>query len=83
MIVNDDKKDKIQEIQVRLKKCKNELESMKDELYQYDYIKVRNALTAAISGCSRAQKELNDLKPLEGQMSLFEMMVKEEEEKDL
>lgn len=77
MIMNDSKKDKLTDIAERLRTCRSELESIKGELFQAEYEKVRRELNTAVSAVGRAGRELNECKPMEGQMNFFEMMEEE------
>lgn len=80
MVINDINKAKLTDIQERLRACRNELKSLKSELFQEKYSKIRKEISSAISACGRAENELNDLKPMEGQIDIFSMM--EECERD-
>ena len=74
MVVDNTQKDKLTSIAERLRSCRSELESIKGELFQAEYEKVRRELNTAISACNRAGKEITELKPLEGQMDIFDML---------
>lgn len=74
MVVDNTQKDKLTSIAERLRSCRSELESIKGELFQAEYDKVRRELNTAISACNRAGKEITELKPLEGQMDIFDML---------
>lgn len=77
------KQEKIQEIANRLKSCRAELEDIRDHTLSSEYKKVKESITSAISFLNRASKQMSDIVPIEGQMSLFDYDgVCPEEEKD-
>ena len=57
----------------QLKDCRIRLESIKDSLCSPVYDKVRKEIGYAICDCHRANKELDEIRPLEGQISFFDL----------
>ncbi len=78
MIIDEKKKDTLSDIAERLRSCRRELENIKGEIYQDAYAKVRRELNSAISACNRAGRELQDVKPMEGQIDLLSLLEEEE-----
>lgn len=75
-IVNNEELDRII---TQLRVCRQQLERVRDSLDSSVYDKVRKEINAAISGCNRADRELEDLRPMEGQIDLFELLNEEDE----
>ena len=75
-IVNNEELDRII---TQLRECRQKLERVRDSLDSSVYDKVRKEINAAISGCNRADRELEDLRPMEGQIDLFELLNEEDE----
>lgn len=75
-IVNNEELDRII---TQLRECRQQLEHVRDSLDSSVYDKVRKEINAAISGCNRADRELEDLRPMEGQIDLFELLNEEDE----
>ena len=66
------KKEKIEVVVGRLKDCRKELEDIRDEISSSEYQKVKQSINSSISFLNRAMKQMGDLTPLEGQMSIFD-----------
>lgn len=64
----------IDEVIGQLREARSMLEKIRSDLTGEQYEKVRREINAAISGCNRADKELEDLRPMEGQISMFDML---------
>ena len=75
-IVNNEELDRII---TQLRECRQQLERVRDSLDSSVYDKVRKEINTAISGCNRADRELEDLRPMEGQIDLFELLNEEDE----
>jgi len=76
--LNNSEIDKVIE---QLRDCRSKLENIRNTLDAAVYEKVRKEINIAISGCNRADRELEDLRPMEGQLDLFEFL--EEDEREL
>ena len=66
--------ERLQEIMKELQDCRRNLEGIRDELFTDTYKKVRAELNTSISGIRRACKELDEVKPMEGQIDIFDLM---------
>lgn len=66
------KQEKIKEITKRLVDCRKELESIRDDISSSEYQKVKASINSSISFLNRASKQITELLPMEGQMSIFD-----------
>lgn len=65
-------RDEIKSLARRLAECRKDLEGIKGDIVSADYNKVKADISSAISFLNKADKDLTNLIPLEGQMSLFD-----------
>ena len=66
--------DKLKEIAKKLSSCRKELEQIRGDMILEDYQKVRASISSSISFLNRAGKQIDELSPMEGQISLFDYL---------
>ena len=66
--------DKLKEIAQKLSSCRKELEQIRGDMILEDYQKVRASISSSISFLNRAGKQIDELSPMEGQISLFDYL---------
>lgn len=67
------KQDKIQSIAKRLVDCRKELEDIRDSISSSEYQKVKQSINSSISFLNRANRQIVEAMPMEGQMSIFDL----------
>ena len=64
----------IENVIEKIKSCRNELNKIKDDIDYPVYKKAYSEINTAISALNRSIKELDNVKPLEGQIFLEDML---------
>lgn len=64
----------IQRIAKQLASCRKELEGIRDGISSSEYQKVKSSINSSISFLNRADRQITDLTPIEGQMNLFDYL---------
>ena len=64
----------IQRIAKQLASCRKELEGIRDSISSSEYQKVKSSINSSISFLNRADRQITDLTPIEGQMNLFDYL---------
>lgn len=64
----------IKRIAKQLASCRKELEEIRDSIASSEYQKVKSSINSSISFLNRADRQITDLAPMEGQMNLFDYL---------
>lgn len=68
------KEERIANVRKKMIECRKELESLKGDISSSELQKVKSSINSSISFLNRASKQLTEIAPLKGQMSLFDYM---------
>jgi peptidoglycan hydrolase CwlO-like protein len=73
------KQEKIKSIAKKLAECRKELEDIRDDISTSEWKKVRSDISSSISFLNKADRDITELTPMEGQMNLFDYLTEDGE----